>query len=109
MINLMNYFFQMSASIIQRRSGLKSWDKDNKIQAIKNRKETQHSNPANDRNIKPNRQLEQVFEPYRVVYIQEAEVDRRVQSHGFCKDKTLKFPGGGGRGGWNRKTGQKQK
>ena len=35
MINLMNYFFQMSASIIQRRSGLKSWDTENMIKSIK--------------------------------------------------------------------------
>ena len=35
MINLMNYFFQMSASIIQRRSGLKSQDTENMIKAIK--------------------------------------------------------------------------
>jgi hypothetical protein len=31
----MNYFFQMSASIIKRRSGLKSWDTENMIKAIK--------------------------------------------------------------------------
>ena len=31
----MNCFFKMSASKIQRRSGLKSWDMENMIQATK--------------------------------------------------------------------------
>jgi len=35
LINLMHCFFQMSASKIQRRSGLKSWDKKNIIKSIK--------------------------------------------------------------------------
>jgi len=35
LINLMNCFFKMCASKIQRRSGLKSWDTENMIQAIK--------------------------------------------------------------------------
>jgi hypothetical protein len=35
LINLMNCFFKMSASKIQRRSGLKLWYMENMIQAIK--------------------------------------------------------------------------
>jgi len=35
LINVMNFFFKMSASKIQRRSVLKSWDTENMIQAIK--------------------------------------------------------------------------
>jgi len=35
LINLMNCFFKMSASKIQRRSVLKSWDTENMMQAIK--------------------------------------------------------------------------
>jgi len=34
LINLMNCLFKMSASKIQRRSCLKSWDAENKVQAI---------------------------------------------------------------------------
>jgi hypothetical protein len=35
LINLMNCFFKMSASKIQRRSVLKSWDTENMMQTIK--------------------------------------------------------------------------
>jgi len=35
LINLMHCFLKMSASKIQRRSGFKSWDAENMIQAIK--------------------------------------------------------------------------
>ena len=35
MINLMNSFFKMSASKIQRRSRLKSWNTESLIQAVK--------------------------------------------------------------------------
>jgi len=35
LINLMHCFFKMSAGTVQRRSGLKSWDMENMIQAIK--------------------------------------------------------------------------
>jgi hypothetical protein len=35
LINLINCFFKMSASKIQRRSVLKSWKTENMIQAIK--------------------------------------------------------------------------
>jgi len=35
LINLRNCYFKMSACKIQRKSGLKSWDTENMIQAIK--------------------------------------------------------------------------